>query len=150
MRHALSVLEGTWCVISSSLPIWLKGDKTQPSCTYTHIKIRGEDVLLDETMYYKKGRCHTITGIDYPRRNKTFGFVWRHRFLPFIKSNWEIVFMNEQEQWAVIYFGPSLFAPAGVDIISKGNMSVDLLRRIKQQMQEHPLVKDFADRIHDI
>ncbi|MBS1634338.1 MAG: hypothetical protein JST26_00355 [Bacteroidetes bacterium] len=150
MRHVISVLEGTWCVISSSLPMWLNGDRTQPSFTYTHIKIHGQDVLLDETMYYKNGKCRVITGIDYPRRNKTFGFVWRHKFLPFIKSKWEVVFMNEHEQWAVIYFGATFFTPAGVDIISKGNMTVDQLKRIKAEMLEHPLVKDYALLVRDI
>lgn len=138
----IHILAGTWFIVQTNFPLWLKGDKLNPTFNYTIIQKKGRQVLLDEVKYEKKGKEKTITGIDYPEEKNENSFTWKGKGLLFIaRSKWEVKLIDTEEGWAVIYFSKTLFTPAGVDIISrKPTISAEILKKIKTEMEKDPVL----------
>jgi hypothetical protein len=143
MVHLLQLLSGTWFIISTDFPMWLKPHIYNPTFTYTCIEKRGLTVLLDEVKYLKKGKTNRIAGYDYPDKDNPNKFIWRGKgLLAIAKSNWEVRLTDENRQWAVIYFSKTLFTPAGVDIISRTEtLDKATLDYIKAKMASDPVLK---------
>lgn len=114
-----------------------------PSFTYTITEKKGQEVLLDEVKYLKNTKAKTIKGYDYPDTKNNNAFTWRGKGLLIIaKSKWEVKLMDEQKQWAVIYFSKTLFTPEGVDIISRtAALDKSTLEVIKTKMAADSLLK---------
>ncbi|CCG99638.1 hypothetical protein FAES_1628 [Fibrella aestuarina BUZ 2] len=121
MKTLLHTLVGTWFICGTNFPMWLRGDKTEPTFTYSlTTKRNGTTVLLDEVRYVKNGRSHTITGFDYPDPRDSAAFIWRGKgLLSVLRSHWRVALQDPNGQWAVIWFSKTLFTPEGVDIISR-------------------------------
>jgi len=103
--------------------MWLKGDKTHPTFTYTLMEKGGEIGLLDEVTYLKKGKKKQIIGFDRPVDESHMKFIWRGKgLLSLLTSRWEILFFNPDEEWAIIHFEKTLFTPEGYDVISRENV----------------------------
>ncbi|WP_420150841.1 hypothetical protein [Spirosoma sp.] len=121
MTPFIHTLIGTWFICSSNFPMWLKGDKTNPTFTYSITdKKAGVNVLLDEVRYRKAGKVKTLTGFDYQDESDSAAFVWRGKgILSVVRSKWKVVLIDPAGQWAVIWFSKTLFTPEGVDIISR-------------------------------
>ncbi|MFD1141536.1 lipocalin family protein [Larkinella insperata] len=143
MKSLLHTLAGTWFICSTNFPMWLKGDKTHPTFTYTVVQKDNDIVLLDEVRYLKNGSSKTLIGYDYPDKTDPMGFVWRGKgFLRIAKSNWKVALLDPAGQWAVIWFSKTLFTPEGVDIISRtAKLSPETLRYIHALMEKDPLLK---------
>ena len=123
--------------------MWLKGDKLNPTFTYSTTEKKGDTkVLLDEVKYVKKGESKTITGFDYQDQKDSSAFVWRGKgVLGLVRSNWKIVLQDPDDQWAVIWFSGTLFTPEGVDIISRSPQLPDrTMYHIKSLMADNPLL----------
>src|SRR4051812_34495756 len=106
-------LEGTWHVIATNFPMWLKGDKTNPRFIYSAER----NGRFDDTVEYEQhGRTKQILGVDtIEAPNK---FVWRGKgWLRFFTSRWEIVSVSDQA--LALKFSKTLFTPAGFDIIAR-------------------------------
>jgi len=130
--------------------MWTKGDKIDPTFTYTLIKKKdGSEILLDEVNYKKKGKNHSIKGYDLPDQKDAAAFVWRGKgILSLLKSKWKIVLKDENGQWAVIYFSKTAFTPKGVDIISKTpSLSNEQFHKIKTLMLKDSLLKEYAESL---
>jgi hypothetical protein len=113
-------LIGTWFIISSDAPIWLKGNKESPTLNYTLQEKKSDYRMLDETKYSQKGKHKTIAGYDHSAPGKPKGFVWRGKgALFFVKSKWEVRLQDPAGEWAVIYYSKTLFTPKGADILSR-------------------------------
>lgn len=121
MKTLLHTLVGTWFICGTNFPMWLKGDKTEPTFTYSLIeKPDGTAILLDEVRYVKQGRSRTITGYDYPDPRDSTAFIWRGKgLLSLLRSHWRVALQDPKGQWAVIWFSKTLFTPEGIDIISR-------------------------------
>jgi len=120
MQSIFTTLVGTWFICYTNFPMWLKGDKTNPTFNYTITTHKGEKVLLDEVKYFKKGKEKSITGYDYQDKNDSTVFIWRGKgILGLLKSRWRIALIDPKGQWAVIAFSKTLFTPEGVDIVSR-------------------------------
>lgn len=143
MNALLHQLIGTWFIIGSNFPMWLKGDKTDPSFTYTLMQKHQQEVLLDEVKYIKKGKTKTITGYDHPNKDNPKAFTWRGKGLLFIaKSHWEVKLIDPKGEWAVIWFSKTLFTPEGIDIISrKQQLDAATIERIKEKIRQDPQLK---------
>lgn len=143
MNSLLQLLSGTWFIISTNFPMWLKPNNHNPTFNYTVTERKGNVVLLDEVKYLKKDKPKTITGYDHPDKENKNAFTWRGKGLLIIaKSKWEVRLMDEKNQWAVIYFSKTLFTPEGVDIISrKPNLDRTVLENIKTKMLADSLLK---------
>lgn len=152
MNNLLQILSGTWFIISTNFPMWLKPNMNNPSFTYTIIEKKGKFVLLDEVNYLKNKKPKTISGYDYPDTENKNAFTWRGKGLLIIaKSKWEVKLMDEQKQWAVIYFSKTLFTPEGVDIISR-NKTLDniTLEKIKTKMTLDSVLKKHVSSLKNL
>jgi len=144
MNSFLPQLLGTWFIIGSNFPMWLKGDKTSPTFTYTLMQKHRQEVLLDEVKYQKKGRTKTITGFDHPQGDNPKAFVWRGKgLLAIAKSKWEVKLIDPKGEWAVIHFSKTLFTPEGIDIISrKPKLDAATVLAIKEKILKDPQLKE--------
>lgn len=137
MKSLLHTLAGTWLIHSTNFPMWLKGDKTNPTFNYTVTTDKdGAEILLDEVKYQKDGKTKTITGYDYPDEADAMAFVWRGKgVLGLVKSHWRIALLDTEKQWAVVVFESTLFTPSGMDVIGRKALSADTFVAIKAMMK---------------
>lgn len=121
----LAALQGTWHIVQTNFPMWLKGDKTAPMIRY-QVKKEGESsILLDEVSYTKNDKSHRILGYSRPTNARNAVFTWQGRgVLGFLKSQWRILYFDIEREWAIIWFEKTLFTPEGFDVIAK-NPSID-------------------------
>ena len=113
-------LAGTWFVLASDAPIWVKGDKLHPTLNYNIEQHHGTPRLLDEVKYEKNNKHKTITGYDKMDGDKQKAFVWRGKgMLFFVVSKWHVALQDTAGRWAVIAYSKTLFTPQGVDILSR-------------------------------
>ncbi|MFD2936687.1 lipocalin/fatty acid-binding family protein [Spirosoma flavum] len=153
MTPFIRTLLGTWFVCSTNFPMWLKGDKTNPTFTYSITDKKGEiTVLLDEVKYQKKGKTKTLTGFDYQDQTDSSAFVWRGKgLLSLVRSQWKIVLQDPNGQWAVIWFSKTLFTPEGVDIISRtSQLSAPALKHIKSLMANNPPLAKHLNTMREL
>lgn len=116
----LEQLEGKWYINMTNFPMWIKGDKTNPTFNYT-ISNCGKIVgLRDEVQYLKNGKTKNIVGFDKPENDKKSKFIWRGKgVLRLLKSEWEIIYFDSEKEIIVLKFEKTLFTPAGYDVISR-------------------------------
>ena len=143
MHNLLQIISGTWFIINTNFPMWLKPKMHNPTFTYTLIEKKGKRVLLDEVKYQKNEKAKKITGYDYPDKDNKNAFIWRGKGLLLIaKSKWEVRLIDEHNKWAVIYFSKTLFTPEGVDIISRSaTLEKSTLEEIKIKMAADSVLK---------
>ena len=152
MNTLLSILVGTWFVVSSNFPMWLKGDKTNPKFNYTLTQKNGKTCLIDEVSYTQNNKTKSIKGFDYPLDSTYKNFDWRGKgLLSALKSHWEIHLMDEQNEWAVIWFSKTPFTPEGAEIISRTNTLNDsTLSEIKTMMMNDSVLKKHVVGLVDL
>lgn len=153
MSSLVPALIGTWFVCSSNFPMWLKGDKTDPTFTYSIAPKKARaTVLLDEVRYLKRGKLKTLTGFDYQDNTDSSRFVWRGKgLLSLLRSRWNVVLIDPGGQWAVIWFSKTWFTPEGVDIISRSpRLSAETRSHIRSLMTNHPLLVRHLATLHDL
>ncbi|QMW00510.1 lipocalin family protein [Spirosoma foliorum] len=153
MKSLIQALVGTWFICSTSFPMWLKGDKTNPTFTYSITDKKGEtNVLLDEVKYQHKGESKTLTGFDYQNPADSAAFVWRGKgVLSLVRSKWKVVLQDPDGQWAVIWFSKTLFTPEGVDIISRTpQLPEKTLNHIKSLMADTPTLAKQLANVRDL
>lgn len=146
MNNIIEKLAGTWYIICSDFPLWLKGDKRSPSFNYSVKEKKGIKLLQDEVSYYKNGKLKFIRGYDLPDHSNENSFTWRGKgLLFFVRSKWKVHMLNENEGWAVISFSGTIFTPEGVDIVSR-NKTVGpiLLDQIKAQMMHDEILRSHV------
>ncbi len=121
---SLLSLEGTWYIHMTDFPMWLKGDKTNPTLNYSIKQKKGIQILEDRVIYQKNNKQKTILGFDTPLdHSSNRKFIWRGQgILSILKSHWEVLYISENENWAVIYFEKTLFTPKGYDVISRNKI----------------------------
>ncbi|MCP4441101.1 MAG: lipocalin family protein [Aureispira sp.] len=143
----LPKLEGTWHILATNFPMWLKGNRTQPTLNYSSTTHKGQKVLLDQVKFLKNGKPKTITGYDYFEDTSHTKFTWQGKgLLSLFKSRWHIALMSKNHEWAVIIFQKTLFTPAGIDIISKSpDLDARLLNKIIDLIVRKGWLKDSTD-----
>lgn len=148
----MHLLIGTWFICSTNFPMWLKGDKQNPTFHYTLTEKKGKQLLLDKVEYTKNGKQKSIVGYDYPNPENDSAFTWRGKgLLSIAKSEWQVILINEKEGWAVIHFSQTLFTPEGIDIISRQpRPGKDKLDEIKEIMRQHPVLSKHVSTLKDL
>lgn len=127
---ALEILEGKWYINQSNFPMWLKGNKTNPSFNYTVEEKKGVLGLKDEVIFIKNGQKKSILVFDTPKNKSNTKFVWKGKgFLALLKSKWAILYLDEEENWAIIHFEKTLFTPEGYDVISRDKVLTNQLEQ---------------------
>ena len=136
-RTLADLLPGTWSVAATNFPMWLAGDKLEPTFSY---ELLSEDplVLSDDVGYLEEGEEKHILGQDTWRGDE---FVWRGRkLLRLLASRWGVAGMSDDGTIAVIRFSKSLATPAGVDIIVReGSEHPELRATIAHATEEFGL-----------
>jgi hypothetical protein len=131
-------LIGTWFICCTNFPMWTQGNKTNPTFNYGLVPTKnGQTLLSDEVRYLQKGKQKSIKGFDYPDAKNPDAYTWRGKgLLHVLRSRWQIVLKDPQEQWAVIHFSKTLFTPEGMDIISRTQkIDPETLKKIKAALQ---------------
>ena len=106
---------GFVAVVATNFPMWLKGDRREPTITY---EVLGTDPLvLSDVVAYRAldGSHKSIVGSDRWRHG---GFKWRGagRWRPFV-SHWAVTGASEDGTVLALHFSRSLVTPAGIDIL---------------------------------
>ncbi|MFK7784676.1 MAG: hypothetical protein AB8B56_06165 [Crocinitomicaceae bacterium] len=134
----LTDLEGLWYVNQTNFPMWLKGNRTAPRLNYTIQTKRKDTVLFDRVNYIQNEKEKNIKGYDWALNENHTKFVWRGKgLLRILKSKWEILYINLEEQWAITYFEKTLFTPEGYDVISKEEtLSPDIQKQVVEKLKD--------------
>jgi len=142
-------IAGKWHVVETNFPMWLKGDKLNPTLNYTMVLRSDQEVLLDEVKYEQSGKIKTISGYDYPDTENPNGYIWQGKgLLYFFKSKWEIILADPHKQWAVSWFSKTLFTPEGVEIISRtATLPETTIAAIKEAMKHDAMLAKFVNTL---
>ena len=134
----LQALEGKWYIILSNFPMWLKGDKTNPTFNYKKAERDGVLALIDEVKYTQNGRTKSINGFDKPLNAENTSFEWRgNGLLSLLSSKWQVLYLDTIENWAIIYFEKTLFTPKGYDVICREKQpNALIMRKIEEKLRE--------------
>lgn len=111
-------LVGTWHIVQTNFPMWLTGRRTGPTLNYgaPHGGSHFEDVVR----YVANGKQKEIRGVDTVDPANPAHFRWRGRgLLAPLSSDWYVVHRDVDAGVIAIYFEPTLFTPAGVDIAAR-------------------------------
>jgi hypothetical protein len=116
----LELLAGTWYIHYTNFPMWLKGDKQNPTFNYSISSRNGKPGLMDVVRYTKNGKVKEIVGFDTPLNDENTSFKWRGKgMLTLFTSKWEIKHYDKDLEWALIYFSKTLATPEGYDVITR-------------------------------
>ena len=142
-QNPLARLEGTWYVNLSNFKMWLKGNKHNPSFTYTIATKKNVVGLKDDVSYHKNKKQKHIIGFDKPLNDQATSFVWCGKgLLTLFKSKWQIIFQTEE--WTLIHFEKTLATAEGYDVISRQkNMNADMVNAIRIKLKELGIINDL-------
>lgn len=117
------LLPGTWVIAATNFPMWLTGERVDPTFTYGLVST-DPLVLSDEVAFTtSEGEAKTILGQDTWRGEE---FVWRGKgILKVAKSRWSVSGMSEDGNVVAIVFSKSIATPAGIDIVVREGATVD-------------------------
>lgn len=137
-KFDLETLTGKWFIYKINFPMWLKGDKENPSLNYSLIKKENETILFDEVLYTKNNKIKSIKGYDIPQNKNNTSFKWKGKgILALLSSKWKFVYLNLENEWAIIFFEKTLFTPKGYDVISKNKtMESSILTDIDSKLKK--------------
>lgn len=140
----LESLEGKWYILWSNFPMWLKGDKTNPTFNYKVATKNGIKGLIDNVEYIQNGNRKSIKGFDKPLNESNTSFEWRgNGLLNLLSSKWKILYM--EDNWAIIYFEKTLFTPKGYDIIAREkNVGEEMLKKINNKLKELKITESLT------
>jgi len=136
----LKKLSGDWFVIYSNFPMWTKGKRRYPMFHYTIERREGEWGLADNVTYVQGKAKKHILGFD--RLIDAEKFIWQgNGFLTkYLSSNWRIVHISADNNWALIYFEKTLFTPAGYDAIARESLlSSTQTSQIEQALKDYSI-----------
>jgi hypothetical protein len=135
-KTSLERLKGRWYIHLTNFPMWLKGNRTNPTFNYTIQEKNGIVGLTDEVIFVKNDKKKAIRGFDTPLNSENTKFEWRgNGWMKILKSRWQI--LHSTEKWAIIYFEKTLFTPEGYDIIARNEtLSDELLIVIDAKLKE--------------
>lgn len=127
----LSLLTGTWLVVASNFPMWLKPSNSSPQFHYLPME---NGNISDRVTYLHKGKEKEIAGVDKAVDDDRH-FKWRgNGLLAIASSKWSIVLVDEKQSWMVIHFEKSIFSPKGLDIVARKKLTAEEIDAIKDRV----------------
>jgi hypothetical protein len=117
-------LVGTWHIVQTNFPMWRTGKRTGPTLNYG--ASHGGSSFEDVVRYVAGGKQKEIRGVDTVDPANPAHFRWRGRGpLALLTSDWYVVHRDLDAGVIAIYFEPTLFTPAGVDIAARSRQPDD-------------------------
>jgi hypothetical protein len=162
-------LAGTWHVSYSSLPLW-KG-KQNVRITYKLLpgyiaSVPDRMPHLDDHVEYQKAgssKTNNVRGVSRPVDVTGLGhglaYAWRGKgLLAIASSSWEILAYGtdthaaEANDYAVTYFGKTLFTPAGIDIYTRttASLSEETLSAVKAALEKQSGCAKLAKSLFEV
>jgi hypothetical protein len=143
-RALADMLPGTWYIVATNFPMWLSGERRDP--TFTYDLVSPEPLVLGDTVTYvdAEGATKQIVGQDTWRDGE---FVWRGtKLLKLFASHWSVAGASEAGDVLAIRFSKSLATPAGVDIVARqGVQSGPIRAQVAHATEQFGLTpEDFA------
>jgi lipocalin len=137
-KISLPSFEGRWYINMSNFPMWLKGDKINPTFNYSLETKDGVAGLHADVQYYKKDKRKHVEGFDKPQNEFNTAFLWRGSgILKIVKSRWEIVAWEPSENWAIMHFEKTGFTPEGYDLFSRNKqLEATVMKSINKKLAE--------------
>jgi hypothetical protein len=125
--HALAeLLPGTWSVAATNFPMWLTGERRDPTFRYETITTSPLTLADDVAYVTPEGEQKHILGVD---RWHNDGFTWRGKgLLRLFASHWTVTGASEDGTVAAIHFTRSIATPAGIDILVRADVHHPELR----------------------
>lgn len=108
-----------------------------PPTSLSGLTLLYDEVMSEPTQWSLLPQPKSIKGINTPDGEGAWN--WRGRgWLKIATSHWEVLGWGERgdDKWAVTWFAPSMFTPAGLDIYSsrKEGMSEELYQDIMKAL----------------
>lgn len=120
-----SLLPGRWKVRATNFPMWLSGDRRDP--TFEYGLLSEAPLRFSDRVAYSEpdGKQKTIIGVD---RWDGHGFTWVMRGIAglVVRSRWEVA--SIRPGLAVIRFEKSIATPSGVDVVVGEDVDANDLR----------------------
>lgn len=125
-RALADLLPGTWSVAATNFPIWLTGERREPTFSYELLATEPL-VLADDVAYLTaEGAEKHIIGSNTRAHE---GFTWRGKgWLRFFASHWTVTGASDDATIAAIHFSRSIATPAGIDILVRAGVHHPELR----------------------
>ncbi|MFD2308191.1 hypothetical protein [Enterococcus termitis] len=121
MENIAELLAGRWVIKGTTFPMWLSKKRLAPMIAYEYLSDTPLTFLDIVSYKNRQGKTKTIVGIDTWREE---AFVWRGKgLLRILKSNWSILALTKTI--LVIRFEPTLFTPAGIDVLVRQDAPID-------------------------
>lgn len=141
-------LAGTWHIVRTNFPMWLRGDKRRPCLEYG-ILDRDRGTLSDLVTFEKGGRAKSIRGVDRQDPARSCHFTWRGRgLLKLLRSDWYVIDLDRKRGLAAIYFTKTLFTPEGLDVVSRAAIPDDgAVRACLERVEVDPVI---APHVRDL
>ncbi|HEY1015386.1 MAG TPA: hypothetical protein VGE07_21950 [Herpetosiphonaceae bacterium] len=150
----LAAFCGTWRVIRTSLPFWRK--RYGPTITYAPLPGDplgdGARRLDDDVRYFTAaGAERHVRGIDVQDPSRPRLFRWRGKpwYLRWTTSDWCVLDHDPRcADWAVTYFAPTLFTPAGIDLYARAaEPEPPVIAAIEDKLRGHPALAAFVPQL---
>ena len=119
-----ALVPGTWRIRATNSPLWLTGERTSPTYSYTIVSSDPLRLTVDARWLAADGSEKHLPGTV---RWKNGVFVWRGRWLrSFLRSRWAITGSSDDGNIVVIIrFDKSAVTPRGIDVIVREGVKVD-------------------------
>ncbi len=140
-------LDGTWYVVASNFPMWVSGDKQNPTFRYTLLEDDLEPRKLDDVVWFSKGSgSGTFLGVDEQDSGDPTHFTWRGKGSLFLfSSEWYVARVAPDDTWAIVYYTATIASPDGVDIIARSpTLSADRMAQAHATIEQDPLLRAKA------
>lgn len=144
----MPLLEGTWYIVQTSLPLWLKGDKLNPVLNYSLVEKNESQFLSVEVRYTQRGKVKLMEGREYPHPAKLNTYRWKPTtgIRSLFAGKWEVCLADPEGQWAVSWFSGTPLTAKGITIISRQpKLPADTLNNIKQAILQVDKLKPYVD-----
>lgn len=141
--------QGRWYILESSFGMWAKGDKEDVSIVYD-LK---DDSHFEDVVFYRKGvKEKNLKGVDLIRNSENLEFTWHGKGLKFfLRGNWKVEFVSEDDSWAVLSFEETPFSKAGIEIICRHtHMHEDTLYKIHKMISNNPRLGPYLDDLKHV
>lgn len=129
-----ALLPGTWRVAATNFPMWLAGDRLDPTVTY-EVLAQSPLVLGDEVVFRgPDGEEQRLVGQNRWRQGR---FVRRAQSrLRLSRSRWTVSGCSDDGTIAVVQFESSRAIPDGVDVLLRDDVYEPELRRVVARATE--------------
>lgn len=144
---------GKWYVVRSSYPLWLKEGVSDVCIYYTLMPHPHKIKIRDTVNYIQNNLDKKIRGIDFCDLSYPYQLTWQGRNLltSLIKCNWQILALEKNYKWAVIFFENTFFSPQGMDIIARyDHLDENTYAHIEESLRPSTVFNAYREKLASV